>query len=209
MPQVRCYKTHSEMASCLLDDDDERYQCCCGVFHIVTGAKIISVLLVVLAVGIVFFNHTINSESSPGLIFTVVLYLIDVVVLTYVSVLCFGVFSGRKSFLLPFIVFQTIATAIFSLVLVSYAVLGSVTDFIREQHNNESLKAFYETQGWNPKDEKIQTIVSCSILFVLLVICVCLIYTWTVFYFTYSYLNAREACNGIEFGCKRTRIVAK
>uniref|UniRef100_A0A1I7YZR8 MARVEL domain-containing protein n=1 Tax=Steinernema glaseri TaxID=37863 RepID=A0A1I7YZR8_9BILA len=194
MPQVRSYNSHAAIAECP-DDDDERYQCCCGIFHIVTGAKIVSVLLVVMAIAVVCFNHIIYAESSSQTNFSVVLYIIDVVILGYVGILSFGVFSRRRSLLLPFIVCQTITTAIFSLVLVSYAVLGSVTDFIRQQHNNERLRAFYETQGWNPNDEKIQTIISCSILFVLLVICVCLVYTWTVFYFTYSYLKAREPCH--------------
>ncbi|TKR82107.1 hypothetical protein L596_015880 [Steinernema carpocapsae] len=206
MMQARGYTVHRNVDD--VDEDDERYQCCCGVFHIVTGAKIISVFLLLFALGIVFFNHTIYSESSPETDFSVVLYIIDVIVLGYVGILCFGVFSGRRTFLLPFIIFQTITTAIFSLVLVCYAVLGSITNFIRDQHNNEELRELYKMHGLNASDEKIQTIVSCSILFALLVICVGLIYTWTVFYFTYSYMKSKDACRAVESGYKRARISA-
>uniref|UniRef100_A0AC35GPV6 Uncharacterized protein n=1 Tax=Panagrolaimus sp. PS1159 TaxID=55785 RepID=A0AC35GPV6_9BILA len=194
---------HSYSPNGFIEDGSPELKCCCGIFHIRTGARILAILHMIFYLTAITLNLYINGIGGVGVL------ICSLSLLFYASALVIGVILEKRYLLLPFLIIQATLTIILSILAIGYGIVGAASDSLLYAHKNVTMvRELYEVHHFDPDDEKTQTLFSCGLLVTLIVLAAFSAYICLVFKDAYSYFKKKEEMIGPDRGYQRGKIVA-
>ncbi|KJH44369.1 hypothetical protein DICVIV_09609 [Dictyocaulus viviparus] len=173
------------------DQNDRKYKCLCGQFHIRTGSRIVAVFLnIFIAINLIF-----SLTRTPTVVFYTLMTSVFAVVVF--GSLLYGVYKEKRLFLIPYLVLQILSVGVIVAVLLSYIIAiavnsGMIIELAKDL-GNVDIKL--------PQKQLDAALSSFTVLFII-ALCITGLtqaYFFEVIYSFYGFLHDRESSFNFNF----------
>uniref|UniRef100_A0A7E4VLN1 MARVEL domain-containing protein n=1 Tax=Panagrellus redivivus TaxID=6233 RepID=A0A7E4VLN1_PANRE len=193
---------HSYSPNGFIEDNSRGHRCLCGVLHISTGARILSLLHFLGIIILITGNFYVNGVGTIGQ------FISSIALIVYAAVVTVGVFGEKRLLLLPFLIVQAITAILLLIAALIYGVAGIISDSIAYAHTNSPvIRDLYKVHDLDPDNQKTRAVFSCGLLLALVLLGSLNAYVFIVFRRAYIYFKQKEDMIGPS-GYQRGKVIA-